>query len=91
MKKKKRKVEETYYVAFDGTEFSNIDRCIHYEKIKKGEKQVCYNCAGSGEIQETMVVSKIVGGGIARKLKHANKKCKNCSGKGYLELKEVWE
>ena len=90
MEEKKRSVEQTYYVSFDGKEFITESECTHYEAIKKGTRKSCIECEGAGVV----VRDNDFGGdgcwGSPSGVQRRKETCGRCGGKGYLEIKEVW-
>ena len=90
MEIKKRQIEETFYVSFDGKEFKTQEECIHYEAVKKGKRKTCDKCNGTGTITCDNDFGGDGGWGSSTGVSYWKEPCKKCNGKGYLELKEVW-
>jgi DnaJ-class molecular chaperone len=84
-----REVEEIYYTATDGTEFSSESACKNYEDRKNGTRKTCPDCNGNGytlgayhEAYHNYDIGHVDAG-------HYRNHCARCNGRGYLELK--WE
>lgn len=90
MEKKKRQIEQVYYIAFDGSEFLKEAECDHYEKMKNGIRRNCPQCEGAGEITKDDDFAGDGKWGSPTGVSHWQEKCPNCRGKGYLEKKEIW-
>ena len=91
MEIKRRQIEQTYYVAFDGKEFTDRNECEHYEAIQKGSRKTCANCNGTGEVTKDNDYAGDGNWGSRTGVKYWQEECEQCNGKGYLELKEVWK
>lgn len=83
MEIKKRQIEETYYVAFDGKEFTNQIECEHYEAMQKGVIKTCTVCNGTGEVTRNNYGVDLLWGSM-KGVKYWNEKCEECNGKGYI-------
>ena len=90
MEIKKRQIEVTYYVAFDGKEFSSEEECIHHEAIQRGERKTCDKCNGRKAITRNTDFAGDGNWGSSTGVKIWEEECPKCKGKGYLELKNVW-
>ncbi len=91
METKKRQIEQTYYVAFDGKNFTDRMECEHYEEIKKGIRKICTNCSGFGKVTKDDDFAGDGKWGSSTGVHYWQEKCEQCNGKGSLELKEVWQ
>lgn len=92
IEKRTRTIQQDYniYVAKDGKEFDDEDKCKHYEMILDGTRIVCPNCHGKGQWRTDYVPEYDhwegkMGGYWNYQI------CQRCNGKGYLEKKVTWE
>jgi len=91
METKKRKIEQTYYVAFDGKEFEDMESCEHYEETQRGNRKTCDNCNGRGKVTKDNDIGGDGGWGSSVGVQYWEEGCDKCNSKGYLELKKVWQ
>lgn len=75
---KQIKVSVTKYEANDGKIFDSEEECIHYEKMKSGQRKICDSCKGGKTIDP-------YGDGKTKW------KCPMCDGKGWVEKTVVWK
>lgn len=90
MEIKKRLIEETYFVAFDGKEFKTQEECVHYEAVKNGKRKTCDECNGRGEITCDNDMDGAGNWGSSTGVSYWQEPCKKCNGKGFLELNQMW-
>jgi hypothetical protein len=88
-RKKPVTVEQEFYYANDGTEFSTEGACIDYERRKAGTRITCPECHGKKGFQGRWINS-YDNYDIGHVEGHYEwERCTRCNGKGYLEQK--WE
>lgn len=71
------KVNVEKFQANDGKIFDYEEDCIHHELVLKGFRKSCPLCEGKKKVDPY---------GDGKSFSY----CNNCSGKGWVELKEVW-
>ena len=83
-------VEYDVYIAKDGKEFNDEDKCKHHEMILDGTRMVCPDCNGKGRWKTDYVPEyEHWEGTMGGYWNYAT--CKRCGGKGYLDKKVTWE
>ncbi len=88
-KTKYRKVPYTVFVAKDGKEFEDENKCRLHEKIIAGKAKICPECHGEGYKLVTVMGEDYHTGAPMEYTEHEY--CNMCKGKGYLEKTEVWQ
>lgn len=88
-KTKYKKIPYTVFVAKDGKEFEDENKCLIHEKILDGKAKLCPKCNGNGYTIEEIEYDNYHTGSPM----YIDEKCfcKMCQGKGYLEKVEVWK
>lgn len=91
MEIKTRFVEQEYYVSFDGKEFTDKEECERHESLERGDIKTCPECKGVKTITKNNDMDGAGNYGSRDGVSYWQEKCPKCSGRGYLEKKEVWK
>ena len=92
MKKITKTIQVNVFESSDGKEFESQEKCLFHEDIINGIKKICLPCYGSGRVLYDNDPTGDGGwGGTRCGISSSVIDCSNCKGKGYLELKTVWQ
>ena len=86
IKRKRRTIEVTYYVSFDGREFLSEKECTDWENLVVTHKRTCFYCKGEKRIykgQEKVPVEP-ESQNLDDGMRDLYEDCPVCHGKGWI-------